>query len=492
MSRNSICLIPCILTRYVTLTREERLIYRQICHEQGVYDVHQGYDHIGCDVRERILHCCASFDLSGETDSPIQAIYVLGEQVKKNMEDVKTQLNFEYWRACRMEYSRQFTFQLQTTAAAYPMILPHIRGMLESVPEFVPGAFELQRHSVGDERVSLKQPLKPATCYKNPRLIHSLTHRIAQLNKDKEACRLLEAMPIAEFASARPTGWLAALKNAATLLPQELDTATRNWKFYTAQVEGLKSSNFKEDCGICMQPLGDAGSVCLLPCAHFLHTECASRYIRQKSECPFCRRHTAMAQISIMKDELDAMSSHASEASTSELPGNQKHGSKLSAIATCLHKIREMDNLAQVIVYTQWVDLEKQVAVSLADHGIPCARMTTRANSGSVLANFQAGRGPWVLLLSLSQNADTSAASGLNITAASHVVFVHPMNANLRETAMAYEQQAIGRIRRIGQQKKRVHVWRFVTRGTVEEHIVNLHRLRGPTASTSGTSEEAR
>ena len=78
-----------------------------------------------------------------------------------------------------------------------------------------------------------------------------------------------------------------------------------------------------------------------------------------------------------------------------------------------------------------------------------------------------------MLLLSLS-----TASSGLNITAASHVIFVHPMNAQNLELATSFEQQAIGRIRRIGQKASTVHVWRFVTRGTVEEHVVKLHGQR--------------
>merc|ERR1712050_281738 len=78
---------------------------------------------------------------------------------------------------------------------------------------------------------------------------------------------------------------------------------------------------------------------------------------------------------------------------------------------------------------------------------------------------------PFVLVLSLQR-----AAAGTNLTSASHILFVHPMNAETVQTAAAYERQALARVRRIGQTRKEVHVWRFVTKQTVEEHIWKLHR----------------
>ena len=70
------------------------------------------------------------------------------------------------------------------------------------------------------------------------------------------------------------------------------------------------------------------------------------------------------------------------------------------------------------------------------------------------------------MLLSLEH-----AASGSNLTAANHVIFVHPMNADTLSSAVAYEGQALARVRRVGQERAEVHVWRFVTRETVEEHM---------------------
>merc|ERR1712146_36420 len=65
--------------------------------------------------------------------------------------------------------------------------------------------------------------------------------------------------------------------------------------------------------------------------------------------------------------------------------------------------------------------------------------------------------------------------SGTNLTAANHVVLVHPMDADSREEAVAFEMQAIGRVKRPGQTRK-IHIWRFVTVGTIEEEITQRHQ----------------
>ena len=105
---------------------------------------------------------------------------------------------------------------------------------------------------------------------------------------------------------------------------------------------------------------------------------------------------------------------------------------------------------------------------------MPFLHFSRDCSPGAVLRRFQEDTGPnapFVLVLSLQ-----CAASGSNLTAASHVLFVHPMNAETVHTAAAYERQAIARVRRIGQTRKEVHAWRFITKHTVEEHVWKLHR----------------
>jgi SNF2 family DNA or RNA helicase len=157
----------------------------------------------------------------------------------------------------------------------------------------------------------------------------------------------------------------------------------------------------------------------------------------------------------------------------------RKHGSKLNAVAKTLREIRAADATAKAIVFVQWADLEEHVARALATHGIPTLRLSSQRRSKAchpgVIKQFQEkADSPFVLLLSLEH-----AASGSNLSAANHVLFVHPMNASSVQTAVAWERQAIGRVRRVGQVKSEVHVYRFVASHTVEEHMTRFHERGG-------------
>merc|ERR1712190_582889 len=148
-------------------------------------------------------------------------------------------------------------------------------------------------------------------------------------------------------------------------------------------------------------------------------------------------------------------------------------GSKLAVMAERLLEIGSKGEKA--IVFCQWEDLKGKLADALGAFGVDHFQLRGNVYQRSeVLRKFQeeCGEGAThVLLLSLEHSA-----SGTNLTAANHVVFVHPMNAASADRAVAYEAQAIARCRRFGQEKPEVHCWRFVVRGTVEEKITAEHR----------------
>merc|ERR1712039_457263 len=151
-----------------------------------------------------------------------------------------------------------------------------------------------------------------------------------------------------------------------------------------------------------------------------------------------------------------------------------KYGTKLEALANKLLQLRKDDPTAKVILFVQFDDLKRKVADVLAEFGIKGATLQGGASQrGNVIRDWQHNdsSATFVLLLSLAQSA-----SGTNLTAASHVVFLHPMLAPTAERAVSNELQAIGRARRHGQLREVVHVWRFVTEDTVEQTITERHQ----------------
>ncbi len=78
---------------------------------------------------------------------------------------------------------------------------------------------------------------------------------------------------------------------------------------------------------------------------------------------------------------------------------------------------------------------------------------------------FQSGDGD-VFLISLK-----AGGTGLNLTAADYVIHMDPW------WNPAVEDQATDRAHRIGQHRP-VHVYRLITKGTIEEKIVDLHNTK--------------
>ncbi|MBB4634626.1 DEAD/DEAH box helicase [Longimicrobium terrae] len=117
----------------------------------------------------------------------------------------------------------------------------------------------------------------------------------------------------------------------------------------------------------------------------------------------------------------------------------------------------------RALVFTQFAEMGKLLRQRLEERfarEVPFLHGgTTRAARDSMVARFQAGDGPPVLLLSLK-----AGGTGLNLTAANHVIHFD------RWWNPAVEDQATDRAFRIGQRRD-VQVRKLVCAGTLEERI---------------------
>eukprot|EP00930_Biecheleria_cincta_P048911 TRINITY_DN34167_c0_g1_i1.p1 TRINITY_DN34167_c0_g1~~TRINITY_DN34167_c0_g1_i1.p1 ORF type:complete len:995 (-),score=165.18 TRINITY_DN34167_c0_g1_i1:327-3272(-) len=466
---------------------EERLIYRQACHDHGIFDLEQDYDGASLAAREALLRRCAHFSLVGGADSAKSAVQHLGTAKQERIAAVQKQLCIELQRATLLGVGAEAR-KLPAPAEFHPdaaAFLAEVASMdISSLAarsgqdgfdmdiEYYTADGELRMHP----EVKLQQPLPDAECYDTPQQRHAVLHELAR-HRNKAASQILGRMQMCEQACrgsrgmAAQTPQLSAVSNVIRML----DAAHKSLQFYEAQLRGL-SQAVEEECAICLESMSEVRAVALLPCSHMFHTACVRAVLQQQQRCPHCNSKVEVRQLASAVMELQApQETSTSSASSSQRikdlsPALRAHGSKLNAIAERLRQIRRDDNTARAIVFVQWLELENLVAKALQAHEVPFVRPQGAASLGDELRCFQNGDGPWVLILSLER-----AASGLHLTAANHVLFVHPMNAATLSTAKDYEQQAIGRVRRVGQARSSVHVWRFVTANTVEEHISNLH-----------------
>ena len=140
--------------------------------------------------------------------------------------------------------------------------------------------------------------------------------------------------------------------------------------------------------------------------------------------------------------------------------------SKLGTFAETLDELRRGGH--RVLVFSQFVRHLKLIEEHMTGAGIPYQYLdgSTPAKARTErIAAFQAGEGD-AFLISLR-----AGGVGLNLTAADYVIHMDPW------WNPAAEDQAADRAHRIGQTRP-VTIYRLVTKGTIEEQIIELHRSK--------------
>ncbi len=144
-------------------------------------------------------------------------------------------------------------------------------------------------------------------------------------------------------------------------------------------------------------------------------------------------------------------------------PDAPRECSKIDAFLDLVEELRE--NQHRALVFSQFVDFlalvrehldERQIRYEYLDGSTPAAQRQAR------VAAFQEGDAP-LFLISLK-----AGGFGLNLTAADYVIHLDPW------WNPAVEAQATDRAHRIGQERP-VTVYRLITKGSIEDSIVNMH-----------------
>ncbi len=145
-------------------------------------------------------------------------------------------------------------------------------------------------------------------------------------------------------------------------------------------------------------------------------------------------------------------------------PEASEECSKLDAFLELAEELA--DNGHRALVFSQFVDFLHIAAERLTERGIAHLYLdgsTPKTARSARVAAFQAGEAP-LFLVSLK-----AGGFGLNLTGADYVIHLDPW------WNPAVEAQATDRAHRIGQTRP-VTVYRLVTKDTIEEQILELHR----------------
>jgi SWI/SNF-related matrix-associated actin-dependent regulator of chromatin subfamily A3 len=214
----------------------------------------------------------------------------------------------------------------------------------------------------------------------------------------------------------------------------------------------------EENCSICMDTLDNPT---LTACGHLFCYECLKMCLGDKKRCPMCKADLTGKDLMVMNLKVN----------TSEPinPLIQKYGSKLGKLISIIRFLVSQKD-TRIIVFSQWDDMLSLVGKTLAENEIDnCFVKGNVWSRNSAIRKFKAGcdsngNDNKVIMLSLK-----NAASGTNLTEATHIFFVEPIDAP-REESKAIEGQAIARACRVGQ-KNKIMLMRILISNSIEEDI---------------------
>ena len=200
-------------------------------------------------------------------------------------------------------------------------------------------------------------------------------------------------------------------------------------------------------------------------CGHHFCFECIDSMLNiasYKKECPICRK--------INKSTIYKLENNAPKDDNEKIDENiYLYGTKLAKLIK-LTKTILADNKNKIIIFSQWDRLLSMIGIVLKDNGVDNVFYVGNVHQRnaaimSFRKNFKKKKNSKRVIMLSTKNA----ASGTNLTEATHVIFMEPIKGN-KEEIKSIEAQAVGRAVRIGQENQ-VRVIKLIVKDTIEEEI---------------------
>ena len=229
--------------------------------------------------------------------------------------------------------------------------------------------------------------------------------------------------------------------------------------FEFSETEKIKT----ETCPICRCELEDP---IITQCGHNFCYDCITSVLEitsYKKECPICRTQIDNSKIyKLEKEEIE-------ENTVDELTYN--YGTKLAKLIKLCKNILA-DNNNKIIIFSQWDRLLSMIGIVLKDNDINnvFCKGNVHQRNAAIMAfrkEIKKKKGATKVIMLSTENA----ASGTNLTEATHIIFMEPIKGSV-DQVQSIEDQAIGRAVRLGQENQ-VHVYKLIIKNTVEEKIYN-------------------
>ena len=233
-------------------------------------------------------------------------------------------------------------------------------------------------------------------------------------------------------------------------------------KYFLKIVEKITNTDDvdnEENCSVCLDKIENR---VITQCGHMFCKDCLDMCLSVKKNCPYCKNDLKGTDIYLTEDMASTKNDEVMEN-----PLIQKYGSKLGKLISLARKL-VIDENNKLIIFSQWDRMLHLIGSALKENGVSNSFIQGNVYRRNAAINkFKTNNNEDnVIMLSLEKSA-----SGTNLTEATHIIFVEPIDQS-EDEVRAIESQAIARACRIGQEKK-VKVIRILTKNTIEEEIFN-------------------
>ena len=216
-----------------------------------------------------------------------------------------------------------------------------------------------------------------------------------------------------------------------------------------------------QQCPICYYEI-DENDIGITICCHLYCYTCINSVIKSSktshtsSLCPLCKKGIDVSKIFLISKNI-----------SKEV---NKYGTKISYI---IDYIKNTSNKYRII-FSQWNHLLKEIGKILEENNIKilyCKGSAYQKNNILKLFNNDDKDNEFKILMLSSETS----ASGSNLSNAEEVIFLDPVYGDIGHRKNV-ENQAIGRVRRLGNKFKEISVIKIIITDTIEEIIYNSNK----------------
>jgi SNF2 family DNA or RNA helicase len=269
---------------------------------------------------------------------------------------------------------------------------------------------------------------------------------------------------------------IRALEKLNTDFNQSLEEFKRAQKTVRFLQNMSEEEHKDSECLVCLDQYKEP---VITQCGHVFCRACLVAAVRVNPICPHCRsvfppdNYYERVHLGLNKDEKKNVKPSDQKMESQHncpIPTKRdiaRYGTKTSYLITMIKWILKESPSHRIILFSQWNRMLKRIGTTLRRAQIPLVFCEGPvASRNKAITEFQSGKdGIRIIMLSLERSA-----SGTNLTEASHIIMMEPMEEVSAEAAYALEQQAIGRAHRQGQTKE-IQVIRLIIRNTLEEEL---------------------